>query len=34
MKSFFPKPTFKVDYITSHAELVAAEEINLQKAGL
>jgi len=25
MKSFFPKPTFKVDDIISYAELVAAE---------
>ena len=31
MKSFFPKPTFKVDDIISYTELVAAEGINLQK---
>ena len=31
MKSFLPKPTFKTDDIISYIELVAAEEINLQK---
>jgi len=31
MKSFFPKPTFKVDDIISYAELVAAENTNIQK---
>jgi len=31
MKSFFPKPTFKVDDIISYAELVAAENANVQK---
>jgi hypothetical protein len=31
MKSFFPKPTFKIDDIISYVELVAAERINLQK---
>jgi len=31
MKSFFPKPTFKVDDIISYAELVAAEQANVQK---
>lgn len=31
MKSFFPKPTFKVDDIISYAELVAAENANIQK---
>lgn len=31
MKSFFPKPTFKVDEIISYVKLVAAEGINLQK---
>jgi len=31
MKSFFPKPTFKVDDIISYAELVAAEGANVQK---
>ncbi len=31
MKSFLPKPTFKTDDIISYTELVAAEEINLQK---
>lgn len=31
MKSFFPKPTFNVDDIISYAELVAAENANVQK---
>ena len=31
MKSFFPKPTFKIDDIISYAELVAAENANIQK---
>ncbi len=31
MKSFFPKSTFKVDDIISYAELVAAENANVQK---
>jgi len=31
MKSFFPKPTFKIDDIISYAELVAAENANVQK---
>ena len=31
MKSFFPKPSFKVDDIISYAELVAAENANIQK---
>lgn len=31
MKSFFLKPTFKVDDIISYAELVAAENANIQK---
>jgi len=31
MKSFLPKPTFKVDDIISYAELVAAENANVQK---
>ncbi len=31
MKSFFPKPVFKVDDIISYAELVAAENANVQK---
>ena len=31
MKSFFPKPTFKVDDIISYTELVAAENANVQK---
>ncbi len=31
MKSFFPKPNFKVDDIISYAELVAAENANVQK---
>ncbi len=31
MKSFFPKPVFKVDDIISYAELVAAENANIQK---
>jgi len=31
MKSFFPKPTFNVDDIISYAELVAAEQANVQK---
>ena len=31
MKSFFPKPTFKVDDIISYAELVAAENATVQK---
>ena len=31
MKSFFPKPEFKVDDIISYAELVAAEQANVQK---
>jgi hypothetical protein len=31
MKSFFPKPTFKVDDIISYAELVSAEQANVQK---
>jgi hypothetical protein len=31
MKSFFLKPTFKVDDIISYAELVAAENANVQK---
>ena len=31
MKSFFPKPTFKVDDIISYAELVAAENASVQK---
>ena len=31
MKSFFPKLTFKVDDIISYAELVAAEQANVQK---
>ncbi|MFN3695650.1 MAG: HNH endonuclease, partial [Ignavibacterium sp.] len=31
MKSFFPKPTFKVDDIISYSELVAAENANVQK---
>jgi hypothetical protein len=31
MKSFFPKPSFKVDDIISYAELVAAENANVQK---
>jgi len=31
MKSFFPKPTFKVDDIISYVELVAAENANVQK---
>ena len=31
MKSFFPKPTFKIDDIISYTELVASEGINLQK---
>ncbi len=31
MKSFFPKPIFKVDDIISYAELVAAENANVQK---
>jgi hypothetical protein len=31
MKSFFPKHTFKVDDIISYAELVAAENANVQK---
>lgn len=30
MKSFFPKPTFKVDDIISYAELVAAESVIIQ----
>lgn len=31
MKSFFPKPVFKVDDIISYVELVAAENANVQK---
>lgn len=31
MKSFFPKPVFKIDDIISYAELVAAEKSNIQK---
>jgi len=31
MKSLFPQPTFKVDDIISYAELVAAENANVQK---
>jgi hypothetical protein len=31
MKSFFPKPNFKIDDIISYAELVAAENANVQK---
>lgn len=31
MISFFPKPTFEVDDIISYAELVAAENANIQK---
>jgi len=31
MKSFFPKPVFKVDDIISYAELVAAENAKVQK---
>lgn len=31
MKSFFPKPGFKVDDIISYAELVAAENSNIQR---
>jgi hypothetical protein len=31
MKSFFPKPTFKVDDIISYSELVAVENANIQK---
>ena len=31
MKSFFPKPNFKTDDIISYAELVAAENANVQK---
>ncbi len=31
MKSFFPKPVFKIDDIISYAELVAAENANVQK---
>ena len=31
MKSFFPKPNFKIDDIISYAELVAAENTNVQK---
>jgi len=31
MKSFFPKPTFKVDDIISYAELSAAENATVQK---
>jgi hypothetical protein len=31
MKSFFPKPSFKVDDIISYAKLVAAENANIQK---
>ena len=31
MKSFLPKPSFKVDDIISYAELVAAENANIQK---
>ena len=31
MKSFFPKPVFKIDDIISYAELVAAENANIQK---
>ena len=31
MKSFFPKPTFKIDDIISYTELVAAENANIQK---
>jgi len=31
MKSFFPKPSFKIDDIISYAELVAAENANIQK---
>ncbi len=31
MKSFFPKPKFKVDDIISYPDLVAAEGINIQK---
>lgn len=31
MKSFFPKPSFKVDDIISYAELVAAENANIQR---
>jgi len=31
MNSLFPKPTFKVDDIISYAELVAAENANIQK---
>jgi hypothetical protein len=34
MKSFFPKPTFKVDDIISYAELVAAENANIGFLGL
>jgi len=31
MKSFFPKPTFKVDDIISYDELAAAESSRVQK---
>ena len=31
MKSFFPKLNFKIDDIISYAELVATENINVQK---
>lgn len=31
MKSFFPKPTFKVDDIISYLELVASESANVQQ---
>lgn len=31
MKSFFPKPTFKVDDIISYMELVAAEGAPVQR---
>ena len=31
MKSFFPKPSFNVDDIISYAELVAAENANIQR---
>ncbi len=31
MKSFFPKPTFKVDDIISYTELSAAENATIQK---
>ncbi len=31
MKSFFLKPTFKIDDIISYAELVAEESANIQK---